>query len=394
VISDKLFLSILIPCYRGSDVVHFAIDSALRQVGDDIEILVSDDGNESLNALLDRYTDPRLKIFKHQNRLGMQGNFNFLISQAKGDWLTILGQDDAVLPFATDVLRKYAISYPSVEIVTTKRAYMFWPGSKSSFFRYLVPITARKPKMVESHKFLDNSLRGFVEYSEGPQLYTGSFIKHSLVEEITEINGGTFYTYPIPDVSSAVNLLINSKFFLKSQLPLFLVGTSELSTGSHIEKSLQDGNADLINQLLSESFLGGLSLETSPGMGMFTDKSFYLYEAWTGLSGFQRHDKYFSWALASLRLTATKRCKEKSKMKKTIADMASSHDSSLLFIYIKCAILFVIRRCIYSIRGISGIILIARSRLFFESRFTKHPFEPLTALDIINDLYVKLNNRL
>lgn len=382
-----VFLSILIPCYRGSKVVHVAIESALLQFGDDIEILVSDDGNESRFEFLSIPNDPRIKYFAHATRLGMQGNYSFLIAQAKGVWLTILGQDDALLPFATDVLRTYAKSFPSAEVVTTKRAYMFWPGTTSSIFRFLVPIVAKGPMIIESQQFLKKVLKGFQEYSEGPQLYTGSFVKLSLIEKITSSNNGRFYTYPIPDVSSAANLLKHTQSYLLSRLPLFLVGTSNLSTGIKIEKSLLHTNGDDVNQIFSQTFLGGNKLAIEPGLGVFTDKCFYFHEAWSELSETLERSEYLPWALASLLITSRGGSLEAKSKKQKIVGLARSNGCSIGVIYYKSLIIKIVRKSIYISRALFGINLVARRQMFFQSRCTELPFEPLKTLNTINILY-------
>jgi hypothetical protein len=122
---------------------------------------------------------------------------------------------------------------------------------------------------------------GYREYSEGPQLYTGSFVKRELVEDIEAQQGGEFYKYPIPDVASAAALLMGTESFVYSPLPLFWIGTSESSTGKAIDKVQHDVSINSSTEFLTKSFLGdsGTELDTIPGRGLFTSFSWYVFEA-------------------------------------------------------------------------------------------------------------------
>lgn len=276
------FVSFLLPVYNGSLYVSSAIQSVLKQSDRDFELIVSiDKSDDDSGNVVKRFHDPRLKVYQHQNRLGMTANYQFLLSKATGQWITIIGQDDALLPFSVGKLRKIVDMFPSHEIVSSRRAFAFWPNTNKQFgrFSFIYPIDRRKPRLVNSTKFLTQSISGFREYSEGPQLYTGSFIKKSLIETITQKNNGLFFTYPIPDVSSSVSFLLNTHSFVYSPLPLFIIGTSSQSTGLAIDQVIKSKSDLDTNRSISDFFSNSLT-STSPGEGLFTSFSWYIYEAY------------------------------------------------------------------------------------------------------------------
>lgn len=292
--SQVPFVSILIPVNNGATYIKGVIQSVINQIDGDLEVVVGiDDSADGSESLIRDFDDSRMRVFKHDQRLGMTGNYRFLVSKARGEWLTILGQDDALVPFATSVLRRITRSYPRHELVTSRRSYLFWPDTQKPFGKYsfIYPVDTRKPRVISSHKFLKNAISGFREYSEGPQLYTGTFAKKSLVDQISLINQGDFYNYLIPDVCSAAHFLINTSEFIFSPLPLFIVGTSSDSTGIAIDKlisqaaELSQGNSIIDFFSSSPTSLG------APGYGIFTSCAWYMYEAYTEAMRFQNAEE-------------------------------------------------------------------------------------------------------
>ncbi len=284
------FVSILIPVYNGAPYVRNAISTALSQLGSDIEIIVSVDLSDDDSELIaSSFSDPRLKVFGQSKRLGMTENYRFLISKAHGKWITIIGQDDAILPYASCLLRKITSQFTDHDVITSRRSYLFWPDTNGTLSKYsfIFPIDTRRPRVVSSSKSLLKSISGLSEYSEGPQLYTGSFVKLSLIERITEVNHGNFFNYLIPDVSSAVNILSNSFEYVYSPLPLFLIGSSSHSTGIAIDRSILKSADSSSSDSLKDFFTTSTNGAITPGDGVFASFSWYMYEALTQSAKYQ-----------------------------------------------------------------------------------------------------------
>ena len=259
-------------------------------MGSDIEIIVSVDLSDDDSELIaSSFSDPRLKVFCQSKRLGMTENYRFLISKANGKWITIIGQDDAILPYATCMLRRITSQFTDHDVITSRRSYLFWPDTNGTLSKYsfIYPIDTRKPRVVSSSRSLLKSIAGLSEYSEGPQLYTGSFVKLSLIERITEVNQGNFFNYLIPDVSSAVNILTNSSEYVYCPLPLFLIGSSSHSTGLAIDRSILKSSDSSSSDSLKDFFSNSTDGVITPGDGVFASFSWYMYEALTQSTKYQ-----------------------------------------------------------------------------------------------------------
>lgn len=88
-------VSIIIPVYNGSNFLSEAIDSALGQTYQNIEIIVVNDGsndNDSTEKIALSYGD-KIRYFTKQNG-GVSSALNLGIAQMKGDYFSWLSHDD------------------------------------------------------------------------------------------------------------------------------------------------------------------------------------------------------------------------------------------------------------------------------------------------------------
>lgn len=92
-------LTVAIPTLNRAALVGRAIESALSQRRDDIEILVSDNGStDGTPAVLERYRDPRLRTIRHDRTMSAAAHGNYLIREARGALFVGLSDDDWIEP--------------------------------------------------------------------------------------------------------------------------------------------------------------------------------------------------------------------------------------------------------------------------------------------------------
>src|SRR5689334_7129661 len=91
-------VTIAIPTYnRAATYLRSCLESALRQTYANIDIVVSDNGStDHTEALVKRYSDPRIRYFKQQTNLIPNENFNFCLRQARGDYFLLLLDDEQI----------------------------------------------------------------------------------------------------------------------------------------------------------------------------------------------------------------------------------------------------------------------------------------------------------
>jgi glycosyltransferase involved in cell wall biosynthesis len=114
-------VSICIPTYNRVETVGLAIDSALAQTYDDLEVIVVDNASsDDIESLISNYSDPRLKFVKNSENLGIFGNFNRCIEVSKGEFLHILHSDDHIDPGFTEACVSFFDGHPKVVLTFTK----------------------------------------------------------------------------------------------------------------------------------------------------------------------------------------------------------------------------------------------------------------------------------
>jgi len=127
--NNKPLVSILIPTYNRAEYLGQAIDSALAQTYQNIEIIVHDDAStDNTPELLKRYHDKRLRLIRTEDNHGMLGGWNYIVKKAKGEYLKFLASDDLLEPNCVATLVKEGISHPHASVITCQRKFINGEG--------------------------------------------------------------------------------------------------------------------------------------------------------------------------------------------------------------------------------------------------------------------------
>jgi succinoglycan biosynthesis protein ExoO len=98
-------ISVIIPAYNTEAYIAQAIESALRQTLNNIEVIVVDDAStDKTLAVVKSFTDKRLKVIANQENMGVSVARNLAIRQAKGKWIAVLDSDDWYAPERLETL--------------------------------------------------------------------------------------------------------------------------------------------------------------------------------------------------------------------------------------------------------------------------------------------------
>jgi glycosyltransferase involved in cell wall biosynthesis len=97
-IQHRPLVSIGIPTYNRADgYLREALQSALRQAYDPLEIIVSDNGStDGTEQYVTNINDPRIRYFRQQEALSPNDNFNFCLNKAQGVYFLLLHDDDII----------------------------------------------------------------------------------------------------------------------------------------------------------------------------------------------------------------------------------------------------------------------------------------------------------
>jgi glycosyltransferase involved in cell wall biosynthesis len=123
-------VSICIPTFNRSRSLQVAIDSALAQTYEPIEIVVVDDASEDDTvARLNRIADDRIRISSNGRNLGQSANRNRTLALARGELIKFLDSDDALDRACVEKMVSPFLRDPEVALVFARRRVSFEHGA-------------------------------------------------------------------------------------------------------------------------------------------------------------------------------------------------------------------------------------------------------------------------
>jgi hypothetical protein len=166
--------------------------------------------------------------------LSMTKHFEYVLSQPDGEWITLLGDDDGLMPYffkaAKKLIKRWGKYY---SVIYGPRSYFFWPGVEKIYGESVVDFRASGDlQPAVSSQSLRELTFGRDKYFDYPQFYTGTIFSQKLLEKIRDRHkDGNIFHSIVPDANSTAVILLNTKKCLKIGLPLAWVGSSPKSTG-------------------------------------------------------------------------------------------------------------------------------------------------------------------
>jgi len=135
-------VSILIPCYNAERWLAQAIESALAQSWDEVEIIVVDDGSSDRSLEIAQGFAPDITVIAAKHAGGNAAR-NQLLRAANGDWLQYLDADDYLRP---DKIRDQMLAIQAddrVDVLFSPVTEERWVGDK--------PATLLRMEIPEAH---------------------------------------------------------------------------------------------------------------------------------------------------------------------------------------------------------------------------------------------------
>lgn len=286
--------TIIIPTRERKDTLVYTIRSALAQDYDNFTVLVSDNAStDGTSLLVEAFDDKRLKYINTGERVSMSHNWEFALNQIKDGWVTILGDDDAILP---GTLKKVniIIDETGVLAIRSNGCSYRWPNLDGAKYGELSLSLRRGYKRISTRDVLDSALNGKISYTRLPVLYNGGFVDSSLLKKAKEISGSIIKSR-IPDVYLGVvfSLLIDE--YVYSDEPLAINGASQHSGGTaFMGSSKQATNYDPFSKFINETNIPFHSdLPLMPNGMLVRSLQVLLYESYLQANQFhflRKHD--------------------------------------------------------------------------------------------------------
>ena len=229
---DAPLLSVVIPTRNRMATLEHSIANVLA-AGDDLEVVVhdtSDDPAAWAEVAARIGPEPRLRYHYTAPPQSFAETFDKAVSFARGRCVTIIGDDDGILPQLLDCTRMADAAGWEALTPSTPAAYN-WPDFRHLYYgdadagRLSVRPFTGPWEPVDVARELDRTARGgFQDFGRLPRIYYGVVRRDRL--EALRHRAGAFFVGTSPDISGAVGLATVVERLVSLDFPVFLPGSS------------------------------------------------------------------------------------------------------------------------------------------------------------------------
>lgn len=228
--ADMPKYSVVIPTTR-PHLLRYSLASVLTQTMPDFEVIISYNvppGVPDLDWLPD---DPRIRYLRPERQLTQYENWDFVCQAARGTWMGLLGDDDALVPQALETALAAAAANPDIKLMSWKWGGFVsddWPEPHACGLA-TVPRFTGETRRVSCGDFLARlyAMRAADQaYMKAflPSIMRGAYhidIRKALVERVGHI------CMPwTPDYAAASLAMTYCDEMLSIDLPLVILGTT------------------------------------------------------------------------------------------------------------------------------------------------------------------------
>lgn len=208
--------SIIIPAYNAQSYIERAIESALRQTYDDIEIIIINDGStDKTSEIIEEYSQKHtnIKVISTDNG-GVSRARNIGIDNSSGEYIVFLDADDELLPYSVENMVECLIEAdadivnPAKLLKTNSRIYQMSGES------YLINCINDHPIGYSIRKLYKRSFIEDIRFTEGKAIHEDSFFNFLCAlkkPRVLHLNEDAYKVYPTPN--SASRSAFSEKYF-------------------------------------------------------------------------------------------------------------------------------------------------------------------------------------
>ena len=234
----KIELSVVVPTKNRHYYLKYLINYFKLINSDKIELIIYDNSDSVLREefilFLNKVNDKRINYYEDDNEMSQTENCDMAVSKAKGEYITLLGDDDIFSKHILEYINEWRLN--KVDVVLPIKGVYFWPDIKSRLYgdkqsgRFKVGQFTNKIEKIQTKNILNRVLKkGGSEILNLPRIYHGIVSKELLDKIYLAI--GTYFPGPSPDIANAIALSKYSKNYIIIDLPLIISGQSKLSAG-------------------------------------------------------------------------------------------------------------------------------------------------------------------
>jgi glycosyltransferase involved in cell wall biosynthesis len=224
--------SIVMPTRNRAHLLLYALQSALAQTCDDFEIVVSNNASSDGTADVAQSTgDPRVRYVATDRSLPMPAHWEFALGHARGEFVTFLSDDDAMIPGLLSRLQDLFSEYDTTSVYWSAGFYYHdtWYEPKRRGQLWIGPFSG-EVREVAAHAILTDLYQ--LHHAERPfPRMLNSCCSWEVIERV-KARAGRFFIEPCPDFGATAVMAAAADCFLYVDAPWMLAGCGRESIGA------------------------------------------------------------------------------------------------------------------------------------------------------------------
>jgi glycosyltransferase involved in cell wall biosynthesis len=239
-------LTVIVPTRERADTLRHTLRTLVSQDFQDCEFVVSDNfSQDETRAVVESFTDPRIRYINTGKRLSMSQNWEFALEQSRGDYVTYIGDDDGFIPGALTAAMQVLHEAEHEAIVWEKAEYC-WPDYIADAMKNWLSVRLANFRLNTANG--DAERQRVLDFRSGytrlPCLYNGIVNKRFLTDLKQKSVNGVFFNAVSPDAFSALAISMVVGTYLVTNYPFSINGASRHSNGTSFMRRGTDGKDD------------------------------------------------------------------------------------------------------------------------------------------------------
>jgi glycosyltransferase involved in cell wall biosynthesis len=272
-----MLLSVLLPTHNRLEFLRYAVESVRRQDIEDWEVVVSDNAStEDIAGYVRGLDDERIRYVRTDGFVPVTENWNNALRHSRGDYVVMLGDDDALLPGYGRALSELVTEFGQPEVVYTGALLFAYPdvlpdgragyvrsGSSAVFFDGATRPFRLKPDRARA--MVRDAMAFRASYPFNMQYVA---ISRQAIDELAE---GDFYRSPFPDFYAMNLLFARARTIVVDPHPRVVIGITKRSYGYfHFNQRETEAQALLNNDATDPQIRRAVQHELLPGTNLNT----------------------------------------------------------------------------------------------------------------------------
>jgi glycosyltransferase involved in cell wall biosynthesis len=265
--------TVIIPTRERANTLIHTIKTVIDQKYENLVVLICDNfSQDNTEEIVSTFKDERLKYINTGKRLSMSHNWEFALTKVSEGYVTIIGDDDGLLPNCFDIVNDLINTF-NVEAIISSDVFFSWKDRKEFLSNsFSIPQNIDFGLKI-AHEELRKVLSFEQSYYTLPSLYKG-FISVDAIERVKIVSKDFFHSMT-PDLYSTLVLSSKIDKYYVSEIPFAINGASAHSGGSSYFKPTKKEGESPAHKFLSED-----NIPFDKSLILFPSIPIILYEAY------------------------------------------------------------------------------------------------------------------